>query len=146
MTIGEAAREAGLAASAIRFYEKAGLLPAPLRKNGRRAYPAEVVHQLALIRFAKKVGFTLPEIRRLLHGFPKNATASARWRKLAKGKIKELEDAIRCSQAMKALLESMTINCQCRTLEDCARCLVKDRLRLIPGEMPRRSNPQNRER
>jgi MerR family redox-sensitive transcriptional activator SoxR len=124
MTIGEIGRQSGLAPSAIRFYERAGLLGAPLRKSGRRAYTPDVVHQLALIRFAKDVGFTLPQIRLLLHGFPQNTTASARWRTLARGKIKELDEAISKAQAMKNLLESMANKCECRTLEDCAKCLA----------------------
>jgi len=124
MTIGEVGRQSGLAPSAIRFYEKAGLLRAPFRKSGRRAYTLDVVHQLALIRFAKDVGFTLPQIRLLLHGFPQNTAASARWRTLARGKIKELDEVIGKAEAMKALLESMAIKCQCRTLEECAKCLA----------------------
>jgi MerR family transcriptional regulator, redox-sensitive transcriptional activator SoxR len=124
MTIGEVGRQSGLAPSAIRFYEKAGLLRAPFRKSGRRAYTPDVVHQLALIRFAKDVGFTLPQIRLLLQGFPQNTAASTRWRALAKGKIKELDEVIGKVQAMKTLLESMAIKCQCRTLEECARCLA----------------------
>ena len=107
MTIGEVGRQSGLAPSAIRFYEKAGLLRTPFRKSGRRAYTPDVVHQLALIRFAKDVGFTLPQIRLLLHGFPQNTTASTRWRTLARGKIKELDEVIGKAQAMKTLLESM---------------------------------------
>jgi len=124
MTTGEIARQSGLAPSAMRFYEEAGLLRPPFRRSGRRAYTPDVVHQLALIRFAKDVGFTLPQIRLLLHGFPQNTTASTRWRTLARGKIKELDEVIGKAQAMKTLLESMAIKCECRTLEDCAKCLA----------------------
>jgi len=134
MTIGEVGRKSGLAPSAIRFYEKAGLLRAPFRRSGRRAYTTDVVHQLALIRFAKDVGFTLPQIRLLLHGFPQNATASTRWKTLARGKIKELDEVIGKAQAMKTLLESMAIKCQCRTLEECARCLAtRGKAKRLPG-------------
>ena len=133
MTIGEIARQAGLATSAIRFYEKAGLLRAPFRKGGRRAYTPDAVHELTLIRFAKDVGFTLPEIRLLLHGFPQTTTASTRWRKLARAKIKELGEVIDRAQAMRTLLESMAVNCECRTLEDCAKRLAKcGKAKLVP--------------
>lgn len=121
MTIGDVAARAGIAASAIRYYEKAGLLKAPARTNGRRVYQPEVLHQFVIIRFAKDTGFTLPEIRVLLHGFPENTTASARWKKLARGKIIELESTLAKARAMKEMLESVISCCRCRTLEQCAR-------------------------
>ena len=120
MTIGEVAARAGLATSAIRYYEKAGLLKSPPRASGRRVYGPDVLHQLVVIRFAKETGFTLPEIRLLLHGFPETTPASARWKKLARAKILELETALAKAQAMKKMLESV-MHCRCRTLAQCAR-------------------------
>ena len=120
MTIGEVAARANLAPSAIRYYEKAGLLKAPPRSSGRRVFQAGVLHQLVVIRFAKETGFTLPEIRLLLHGFPETTPAAARWKKLARAKIIELETTLAKAQAMKKMLESIML-CRCRTLEQCAR-------------------------
>lgn len=119
MTIGEIAARAGLAASAIRYYEKAGLLPAAARTHGRRVYSAEALNQLMIIGFAKNTGFTLTEIRLLLRGFPESTPASARWKKLAKGKIAEMEATISKAEAMKKMLESI-MHCRCRKLEQCA--------------------------
>lgn len=121
MTIGEVAATAGLAASAIRYYEKAGLLKPPARINGRRVYSSEVLHQLVVIRFAKDNSFTLPEIKLLLRGFPETTPASVRWKKLARGKIAELESTIVRAQAMKEMLESLASHCRCRKLEQCAQ-------------------------
>lgn len=123
MTIGELAARAGLAPSAIRYYEKAGLLQAPPRANGRRIYREDAAHQLVLICFAKATGFTLTEIKVLLHGFPPKTTASARWKKMARGKLVELESTLAKAQAMKRVLESM-MSCRCRTLEQCAQGLA----------------------
>jgi MerR family redox-sensitive transcriptional activator SoxR len=120
MTIGEIAAQAGLATSAIRYYEKAGLLPAAARTNGRRVYPAEVLNQLMVIGFAKNTGFTLAEIKLLLRGFPETTPASARWKKLARGKIAEMQATIAKAEAMKEMLESIT-GCRCRKLEQCAQ-------------------------
>src|SRR5262245_10023864 len=83
MKIGEAARFAGLAPAALRHFEKAGVLTPAARRNGIRVYSQDVVYELTIICFARELGFTLPEIRLLLHGFPKEAKASARWKKLA---------------------------------------------------------------
>jgi MerR family redox-sensitive transcriptional activator SoxR len=120
MTIGEIAERAGLATSAIRYYEKAGILAAADRINGRRVYPAEALNQLMIIGFAKNTGFTLAEIKLLLRGFPESTPASARWKKLAKGKIAEMETTIAKAEAMKRMLESIT-GCRCRKLEQCAQ-------------------------
>ena len=124
MTIGELARRAGLTPSAIRYYEKAGLLQAPPRANGRRIYREDAAHQLVIVCFAKATGFTLAEIKLLLHGFPPKTTASARWKKMARGKLAELESILTKAQAMKRVLESM-MSCRCRTLEQCAQGLAR---------------------
>ena len=120
MTIGELAASSGLRPSAIRFYEKTGLLPAPARKNGRRVYASEATHRLFLISFAKDTGFSLPEIKLLLHGFPQSTTAGDRWRKLATSKIQQLEASIRKARAMEQMLRSI-MKCRCTTIDQCAR-------------------------
>lgn len=146
MTIGEVAARAGLATSAIRYYEKTGLLEAPARANGRRVYQPEVLSQLVIICFAKDTGFTLPEIRLLLHGFPQTTTASARWRKLACGKIIELETTLARAQAMKKMLESLMSNCRCRTLEQCAQGFANHPRRPRSAGKRERSSPPRRAR
>jgi MerR family transcriptional regulator, redox-sensitive transcriptional activator SoxR len=75
ITIGEVARRTNVRASAICYYERVGLLPEPVRVHGRRRYEQEVIGQLALIKGAKRAGFTMREIRVLLHGFPAEVSA-----------------------------------------------------------------------
>lgn len=123
MTIGELAARGGLQPSAIRYYEKEGLLEAPLRKNGRRVYSPDAFYQLVLIGFAKETGFTLTEIKLLLHGFPTKTPAGVRWRRLARKKTAELAAMIARAQAMERMLRSL-MRCRCRTLEHCARALA----------------------
>src|ERR1700736_1055617 len=91
MTIGEVAKLAGLRASAIRFYEKAGLIPKPVRAAGRRRYGDGIVELLAVLEYAKGCGFTLEEIRQLFNGFRSEPRMSERWQKLARRKIAELD-------------------------------------------------------
>jgi DNA-binding transcriptional MerR regulator len=81
LTIGEVAGRAGVRASAIRYYEEAGLLEEPERVGGKRRYDEEVLRRLALIGSAKRAGFTLGEIRTLLCGFPAGTGAAQRWLK-----------------------------------------------------------------
>jgi MerR family redox-sensitive transcriptional activator SoxR len=123
MTIGELAASSGLKPSAIRFYEKTGLLPIAARKNGRRVYAAEAADRLFLIAFAKDTGFSLPEIKLLLHGFPQSITAGDRWRKLATSKIQQLEASITKARAMEEMLRSI-MKCRCTTIDQCARGLA----------------------
>lgn len=123
MTIGELASWSNLKPSAIRFYEKTGLLPIPTRRNGRRVYSPEAAHRLTLIAFAKETGFSLPEIKVLLHGFPTTTTAGDRWRKLATSKISQLEANIAKARAMEQMLRSV-MKCRCTTIDQCARGLA----------------------
>jgi DNA-binding transcriptional MerR regulator len=67
MRIGELARESGLAPSAVRYYERTGLLPAPRRTaSGYRSYADDALDRLAFIRSAQAVGLTLAEVRQVL--------------------------------------------------------------------------------
>ena len=142
MTIGEVAAKATIATSAIRYYERSGLLKQPLRKNGRRVYSEGVLHQLVIIEFAKKTGFTLSETKLLLHGFPENTPASARWKKMAREKIHELEVALAKTKAMRDMLEAMT-SCRCRKLEQCAQGLERNRQRWHLSASPKpRTRPR----
>jgi MerR family redox-sensitive transcriptional activator SoxR len=138
VTIGEVATKAALAASAIRYYERTGLLKQPLRKNGRRVYSEDILHQLVIIEFAKETGFTLSETKLLLHGFPENTPASSRWKKMASKKIGELDVALARTKAMRDMLEAMT-SCRCRKLEQCADGLERNRQRWRWN-----ANPQSR--
>lgn len=67
MQIGEVARQVGMATSAIRFYEEAGLLPEPERTaSGYREYDQSVIDRLSFIRAGQGVGLTLRELREVL--------------------------------------------------------------------------------
>jgi MerR family redox-sensitive transcriptional activator SoxR len=119
-TIGQIAAQAGTPASTIRYYEQIGLLPAPGRVNGQRRYEDGIAQKLGVIRMAQQAGFTIAEIQSLLHDFPDDAPPSTRWQRLAQQKLAELDEQMRSLQAMKALLEQ-TLQCQCETLEECAK-------------------------
>ena len=105
MKIGELASHTGLNASAIRYYEKCGVLAAPYRIGGQRRYPTDAVHRVLLIRFASEMGFTLSEIKLFLSGLRDKAPVGPRWRKLASRKIKEVDETIERCGRLKSLLE-----------------------------------------
>ncbi len=123
LTITEVARCANLRPSAIRYYERIGLLPAPRRVSGRRRYDAGVLETLAIIAAAQAMGFTIAEIDTLLHGFAPDTPAWSRWQTLATEKLPEIDALILRAQGMKLLLER-SLHCECLTLDACARALA----------------------
>jgi MerR family redox-sensitive transcriptional activator SoxR len=124
LTIGEVARRAGVRTSAIRYYEEAGLLEEPERVGGKRRYDEEALRRLALIRDAKRAGFTLGEIRTLLHGFPAGTGAAQRWQALASEKLVEVDETIAQLCETREPLEE-ALRCECASLDECARLLYQ---------------------
>jgi len=125
MLIGEVARRASLRASAVRYYERIGLLPHPQRIRGQRRYEPGVLEQLAVINAAKRVGFRITEIKQLFHGFRNGVPAFRRWHILAQRKVGELDEMIARAEHMKRLIRHAE-RCQCLSLDDCGRTLLRE--------------------
>ena len=121
LTISEVARQAGLQASAIRYYEQIGLLPPAQRTSGQRRYDTTVLYRLAIVQMARQLGFTLDEIRELFFGFGNATRASERWQTLSRKKLAELEGLMDGIKTVRRLLKRMTQNCRCDTLEQCGK-------------------------
>jgi MerR family redox-sensitive transcriptional activator SoxR len=119
LSIGELAGQAGMAPSAIRYYESIGLLPEPRRVSGRRRYDAAAPARLALIGRAREAGFTLAEIGELLEGFPPGTKPAQRWNAFAARKLAEIEDRIARAEAMREMLRHL-MTCECPDMETCA--------------------------
>jgi MerR family transcriptional regulator, redox-sensitive transcriptional activator SoxR len=122
MSIGQVAQICGLAPSAIRYYEKAGLLPKPIRVSRQRRYGAEAIGRLRLLQVAREAGFTIAETRTFVSGFSATTPPAIRWRTLATRKLEEIEAQMQRLRRMKVLLES-SFHCQCLSVEDCARII-----------------------
>ena len=122
MKIGELGGRTGLNASAIRYYERMGLLAPPYRTGGQRRYPSDAIHRVLLIRFAGDMGFTLAEIKIFLSGLRDNSAVGPRWRKLAARKLKEAEWTIERSRRLKSLFQHL-LRCHCASLQDCVQRL-----------------------
>jgi MerR family transcriptional regulator, redox-sensitive transcriptional activator SoxR len=114
-TIGLVAARTGLRASAIRYYEAQGLLPAAARKGGRRVYDPSVFPRLAVIKLGKAAGFNLTEIRSLLAAVHADEPSGA-WRTLAKAKqaqiAQELESLLLRKRVVAALGRCSCGRCQ----------------------------------
>jgi MerR family redox-sensitive transcriptional activator SoxR len=118
MTIGEVAKQSGLRTSAIRYYERVGLLPKPARSGGQRRYDPHILRRLAVLARAKSCGFTLDEARQL---FNVPGPPAERWRHLAKTKIVELDALLDRIRRMKALIVR---RCECADFDECGRRLI----------------------
>lgn len=119
LSIGDVAREAGIATSAVRYYESIGLLPAPSRQSGQRRYDPSTIRTIGFIKLAQHAGFTMLEIQTLLHGFPTETSPSARWKELAEHKLLEIQTQLEHILEMKRTLEN-GLKCGCLTIDECS--------------------------
>jgi MerR family transcriptional regulator, redox-sensitive transcriptional activator SoxR len=124
LTISEVARQIRLRPSAIRYYERIGLLPRAERLSGQRRYDASVLYRLAIIQRARQLGFSLSEIRQLFFGFRDVTRPPVRWRKLSQRKLVELDQLMDAIKAVRALLKELT-KCHCDTLDQCGRGIFR---------------------
>jgi MerR family redox-sensitive transcriptional activator SoxR len=118
LPIGEVARRSGVPATAIRFYESAGLVPEPERAGGKRRYESRVVRHLAFLRAAQSAGFTLGEIRELLAGGTRGFRVSKRWREMAERKLGQLRAELGRIREMERWLRD-GLACDCLDVGDC---------------------------
>lgn len=120
MTIGEAARAAGLSAKMVRHYEGIGLLAAAARSDaGYRVYTARDVHLLRFIRHSRDLGFSLEQIRALLGLWQDRDRPSREVRALAQAHLDEVDAKLAELQAMKATLQTLVTRCHGDDRPDC---------------------------
>lgn len=125
LRIGKVAQRAGIATSAIRYYEREGLIPRADRIANARVYGPEILDRLRLIELAKNAGFTIAETRQLLRGVSRRTPPGSRWRAMAQKKLDELEERIAEAKRMRVVLKRM-MDCECPTFEDCTRGAQSD--------------------
>ena len=118
LTIGQLAQRVGLAPSAIRFYERTGVLPEPERVSGRRRYGPDAVRRLEVLGVAKRAGFSLDEAKLLLQSADAGTPAIEAVRDLAERKLPDVEALIARAHDMRSWLLAAT-DCSCTTLDVC---------------------------
>jgi MerR family redox-sensitive transcriptional activator SoxR len=122
LTIGEVSAQTGLASSAIRYYEREGLIPRAPKEGGRRIYETDILDRLAVIDLAKQAGMTIRETKRLIGGLAGKRPAAQAWQRLTRSKLDEIDERIERLKQMKHVLEVL-MTCECPTLDDCGRAL-----------------------
>jgi MerR family transcriptional regulator, redox-sensitive transcriptional activator SoxR len=124
MLIGEVARQAGVSASTIRYYEREGLLPPPARSSNRRIYNPQVMGRIRIIQLARDAGFSIAETRSFVSNYASESIPSKRWQAMADRKVHELDALIVRATEMKNLLKS-SFKCGCSTIEDCENRMLE---------------------
>ena len=120
LTVSEVARRSGFAASALRFYEREGLITASRTGGGQRRYERNVLRRLAFIRAARNVGLSLDEVAAALAALPAGrAPTRADWTRLSRSWRRRLDDQIAALQKLRDGLDSC-IGCGCLSLKRCA--------------------------
>jgi MerR family redox-sensitive transcriptional activator SoxR len=118
LTIGELAARFGLKSSAIRFYERTGVLPEAERESGRRRYGADGVRRLEILQAAKRAGFSLDETKKLLETVETGAPAFEVVRELAERKLPEIERLIDHALSVRNLM-LLAATCDCASFDAC---------------------------
>jgi DNA-binding transcriptional MerR regulator len=127
MSIGELASRTGVAVSALRYYEQAGLLPVAARIAGQRHYQASAVQLVGLILLLKDLGFSLREMKPLIDGLTYRTDG---WRDLVGHKIADLGQRIATAQTAHSALEH-ALDCPGPSLLDCPRITAAVQERLV---------------
>jgi len=119
LTIGELGQRTGVATSALRFYEDAGLIHSERNAAGHRRYPREVLRRVSFIRVAQQIGLSLGEIRDVMSSLPDNRTPDRKdWQRVASTWESRLDEQIALIERLKERLTGC-IGCGCLSLQVC---------------------------
>jgi MerR family redox-sensitive transcriptional activator SoxR len=134
LTIGEAAKRSGVAASALRYYEERGLISSERAGSGHRRYRRPVLRRIAFIVFAQRIGLTLEEIGDELAKLPPNRVPTRRdWSRLSRRWGSRIDERIDELERLRAGLTEC-IGCGCLSLDRCRLSNPGDRAaHLGPG-------------
>ena len=119
MNISQAARQSGLSAKTIRYYEDIGLVK-PLRDtNDYRVFRDSDLHKLTFLSRARALGFTIDDCRALLALYEDESRASGDVKAIARKHLDEIEAKVRDLQAMHATLTHLVAECAGDNRPDC---------------------------
>jgi MerR family redox-sensitive transcriptional activator SoxR len=128
LTIGELAARSGVATSALRYYERLGLIRASRTAGNQRRYERSELRRVAFVRVSAQVGIGLDEIRAALDSLPSGRTPTkADWARLSRAWRRRLDDQIALLERVRDQLTS-GIGCGCLSLKSCQLYNRGDRL------------------
>ena len=119
-SIGKIAARTGLAVSAIRFYEEAGLVAPERNSGGQRVFAPSDIRRISFVMIAQKLGFTLAQIRAQLDILPDGRTPTLQdWEAISASFSVDIEARISALQNLQKKLTGC-IGCGCLSLQKCA--------------------------
>ena len=119
LSIGDVARRSGVAPSALRFYERRGLIASTRTDGNQRRYDRAVLRRIALVQAGRAAGISLVEIRAALASLPTSRTPSRRdWERLSNRWRNDLDARIETMQALRERLTTC-IGCGCLSIDKC---------------------------
>ena len=119
LTIGELAARGGVSQSALRFYERQGLIAARRTDGNQRRYPAATLRRVALVQAGRTAGIPLERIRAALDSLPEGRTPGKRdWERLSRSWRAEIDERIAALEAIRGRLTTC-IGCGCLSLRTC---------------------------
>ncbi len=114
MKIGQLSKRTGLSKDTIRYYERLGLLPAQARdpSSGYKEYTLKTCERLHRIRFAKRLGFSLREIRDVLEGWMQGRLSQQQKSEMLRAKISVIAKQRDLLQEMEQALAAQLAQCE----------------------------------
>ena len=101
-----------------RYYEDARILPKPERVSGKRRYNGDTIDRITLIKFCRRLGMSLKDVRGLL-ATPRGSRAKDHWRRLVDVRLEEIGALITAARGVERILRESR-DCDCVTLESCS--------------------------
>lgn len=133
LSVGDVARRAGIAVSALHFYESKGLIESTRTGGNQRRYNRAVLRRIAIIKVAQKTGIPLGEIAEALAGLPADRAPRAKdWTEMSKRWAATLDARIARLTRLRDSLGGC-IGCGCLSIDDCPLRNMDDEL---SGEGP----------
>jgi Cu(I)-responsive transcriptional regulator len=131
-SISEAARETGLPAKTIRYYEEIGLVRPVRAENGYRLFGPKQRHELAFTARARSLGFSIEECRALLALYRDKGRASAEVKGIARAHLEQIDEKIAALTAMRDTLAHLVESCAGDERPDCP--ILADLARADPAD------------
>ena len=139
LSIGELARRSGCSVPTVRSYEEIGLLPpGPRTQAGRRSYAEAAVRRLVLLRRCRDFGFSIAEVRELVHVVDDPGRPCLELRDIAAARLRQLRAKLAELQALEASLDGFVRDCEVACAGgpavDCSMLEVLARPPLAPAQ------------
>jgi MerR family redox-sensitive transcriptional activator SoxR len=131
ITIGQLAARTGLSVSAIRYYERFGLVQSERSSGGQRRFIRADIRRLSFVMVAQRLGYSIREIKGILAQLPSShSPTKAEWSKIARRLRADLEVRAAILRRLSANLDGC-IGCGCLSLQTCKLLNEGDKARTL---------------